>query len=106
LQGGGRYLDDLVFPKMLSVSFARSPHAHARIDRIETAGARAVPGVAGVVTAAELRAVAKPLAPRLDGGGFTQTAWPALADGTAQFCGEAVAAVVASASWPTGTATR
>jgi len=96
LQGGGRYLDDLVFPKMLSVSFARSPHAHARIDRIETAGARAVPGVAGVVTAAELRAVAKPLAPRLGGGGFTQTAWPALADGTAQFCGEAVAAVVAS----------
>ncbi|PYM77636.1 MAG: hypothetical protein DME03_03825, partial [Candidatus Rokuibacteriota bacterium] len=83
---------------MLSVSFARSPHAHARIDRIETAAARAVPGVALVVTAAELRAVAKPLAPRLDGAGFTATAWPALADGTARFCGEAVAAVVASSA--------
>ena len=62
MRGGGRYLDDLALPKMLSVSFARSPHAHARIDRIETAAARAVPGVALVVTAAELRAVAKPLA--------------------------------------------
>ncbi|PYN77154.1 MAG: hypothetical protein DMD96_24405 [Candidatus Rokuibacteriota bacterium] len=98
MRGGGRYLDDLALPKMLSVSFARSPHAHARIDRIETAAARAVPGVALVVTAAELRAVAKPLAPRLDGAGFTATAWPALADGTARFCGEAVAAVVASSA--------
>ena len=52
---------------MLSVSFARSPHAHARIDRIETAEARSMPGVALVVTAAELRVLAKPLAPRLEG---------------------------------------
>jgi aerobic carbon-monoxide dehydrogenase large subunit len=83
---------------MLSVSFARSPHAHARIDRIETAEARSMPGVALVVTAAELRAVAKPLAPRLEGAGFTLTPWPALADGTASFCGEAVAAIVAASA--------
>jgi len=83
---------------MLSVSFARSPHAHARIDRIETAEARSMPGVALVVTAAELRAVAKPLAPRLEGAGFTPTPWPALVDGSASFCGEAVAAVVAASA--------
>ncbi len=41
----------------------------------------------------------KPLAPRLEGEGFTPTAWPALADGVARFCGEAVAAVVAASPY-------
>ena len=31
LRGRGRYLDDLALPRMLSVAFARSPHAHARV---------------------------------------------------------------------------
>ena len=98
LTGRARYLDDLVLPRMLSACFARSPHAHARIGRIDAAAATALPGVLAVVTADELRAVTKPLAPRLEGGGFTATAWPALADGVARFCGEAVAAVVASSA--------
>src|SRR2546428_9995427 len=84
---------------MLSACFARSPHAHARISRIDAAAATALPGVLAVVTADELRAVTKPLAPRLEGGGFTATAWPALANGVARFCGEAVAAVVASSAY-------
>src|SRR2546422_282110 len=99
LTGRARYLDDLVLPRMLSACFARSPHAHARISRIDAAAAAALPGVLAVVTADELRAVTKPLAPRLEGGGFTATAWPALADGVARFCGEAVAAVVASSPY-------
>jgi len=99
LTGRARYLDDLVLPRMLSACFARSPHAHARISRIDAAAATALPGVLAVVTADELRAVTKPLAPRLEGGGFTATAWPALADGVARFCGEAVAAVVASSPY-------
>jgi aerobic carbon-monoxide dehydrogenase large subunit len=95
LTGRGRYLDDLGLPRMLFASFVRSPHAHARIVRIDAAAARAWPGVAAVVTADDLRAVTRPLSPRLDGPGYTPTAWPALADGVASFCGEAVAAVVA-----------
>ena len=98
LTGRARYLDDLVLPRMLFACFARSPHAHARIGRIDAAAATALPGVLAVVTADELRDVTKPLAPRLEGGGFTATAWPALADGVARFCGEAVAAVVASSA--------
>jgi carbon-monoxide dehydrogenase large subunit len=43
--------------------------------------------------------VTKPLAPRLDGPGFTPTAWPALADGVARFCGEAVGIVVAESPY-------
>jgi len=99
LTGRARYLDDLVLPRMLAACFARSPHAHARIGRIDAAAATTLPGVLAVVTADELRAVTKPLTPRLEGGGFTATAWPALADGVARFCGEAVAAVVASSAY-------
>jgi carbon-monoxide dehydrogenase large subunit len=94
LTGRGRYLDDLALPRMLHASFVRSPHAHARIVRIDTAAARALAGVVAVVTADDLRGL-KPLAPRLDGPGYTQTAWPALADGVVRFGGEAVAVVVA-----------
>jgi carbon-monoxide dehydrogenase large subunit len=99
LTGRGRYLDDLGLPRMLFASFVRSPYAHARIARIDTAAARALPGVVAVVTADDLRAVTKPLAPRLDGPGFTPTAWPALADGVARFCGEAVGIVVAESPY-------
>src|SRR5262249_24151041 len=78
LTGRGRYLDDLALPRMLFASFVRSPHAHARIVRIDAAAARALPGVVSVVTADDLRTVTKPLSPRLDGPGYTPTAWPAL----------------------------
>jgi len=99
LTGRGRYLDDLGLPRMLFASFVRSPYAHARIARIDTAAARVLPGVVAVVTADDLRAVTKPLAPRLDGPGFTPTAWPALADSVARFCGEAVGIVVAESPY-------
>ena len=99
LSGRGRYLDDLALPRMLFASFVRSPHAHARIVRIDAGAARALPGVVAVLTADDLRSAAKPLAPRLDGTGFTPTAWPALADGVARYCGEAVAAVVAASPY-------
>jgi carbon-monoxide dehydrogenase large subunit len=99
LSGRGRYLDDLALPRMLVASFVRSPHAHARIVRIDASAARALPGVVAVFTADDLRSAAKPLAPRLDGTGFTPTAWPALADGAARYCGEAVAVVVAASPY-------
>jgi len=96
LAGRGRYLDDLGLPRMLVASFVRSPHAHARIVRIDASAARALPGVVAVVTGDDLRGVTKPLSPRLDGPGYTPTVWPALADGVVRFCGEAVAVVVAA----------
>jgi aerobic carbon-monoxide dehydrogenase large subunit len=99
LTGRGRYLDDLGLPRMLFASFVRSPHAHARIVRIDTQAASALPGVVAVVTANELRGVTKPLAPRLEGPGFTPTAWPALAGDVVRYCGEAVAVVVAESPY-------
>jgi carbon-monoxide dehydrogenase large subunit len=98
LRGRGRYLADITLPRMLSVAFVRSPHAHARIAAIEVAGARALPGVAAVVTAADLGGVA-PLSPRLIGGGFVPTRCPALAEATVSFVGQAVAAVAADTAY-------
>ena len=52
--GRGRYTDDIVLPRMLHAAFVRSPHAHARILGIDTAQAKRQPGVALVMTGAEL----------------------------------------------------
>lgn len=95
LQGRGRFVEDLVLPRMLRLAFVRSPYAHAEVARVETDGALALPGVVAVLTAADLRDEVRPLRPRLSGGGFTPTAWPALAGERVQFAGQAVAAVVA-----------
>ena len=45
LAGRGRYLDDLGLPRMLTASFVRSPHAHARIVRVDVSAARGVAGL-------------------------------------------------------------
>jgi aerobic carbon-monoxide dehydrogenase large subunit len=55
VQGKGNYVDDLKLPGMLYGDFNRSPHAHARIKRIDTSKAKAVPGVLAVLTAADLK---------------------------------------------------
>ena len=47
------YVDDLTFPGMLHAAVLRSPHAHARIVRIDTTAARALPGVHAVLTGTE-----------------------------------------------------
>ena len=56
LTGAGRYVEDVSPPGQLHAVFLRSPHAHAAIDGIDTAAARAMPGVRGIVTAADLDA--------------------------------------------------
>ena len=48
------YVDDLVLPGMLHGAFALSPHPRARVLRIDTARARALPGVRAVATAADV----------------------------------------------------
>jgi len=54
LTGRAMFVDDVRRPGMLHAAFYRSPHAHARIRRIDAAPARALPGVAAVFTAADL----------------------------------------------------
>ena len=52
--GAARYTDDLFLPGMLHGVIVRSTCAHARIRVTDTARARAVPGVAVVLVAADL----------------------------------------------------
>jgi carbon-monoxide dehydrogenase large subunit len=56
VKGLATYTDDLRLPGLLHVCFLRSPHAHARVERIDTSAARALPGVVAVLTGADVNA--------------------------------------------------
>src|SRR5712692_8989979 len=56
LVGAGCYSDDVNVPGQAYAAFVRSPHAHARIGRIEIAAALATPGVIAVLTGADAAA--------------------------------------------------
>lgn len=60
LAGRGRYVTDLVLPRMLHAAFLRSPHAHARIVAIDATEALAMPGVRLVATGADLARICTP----------------------------------------------
>jgi carbon-monoxide dehydrogenase large subunit len=96
LRGQGRYLDDVRSDRALHVAFVRSPHAHARLGRVDAAAARALPGVVAVVTADDLGAI-EPLRSDATAADVCRTTdWPVLATGRVRYVGEAVAAVVAA----------
>ncbi|HUK58796.1 MAG TPA: xanthine dehydrogenase family protein molybdopterin-binding subunit [Stellaceae bacterium] len=56
LAGAGRFSDDFTAPGVTHAVMVRSPHPHAKIAAIETARARAMPGVLAVLTGAECAA--------------------------------------------------
>src|SRR5512147_453098 len=55
IRGQGRYVDDIQLPGMLYLDIVRSPFAHARIVKIDTAKALAIPGVLAVITGETLK---------------------------------------------------
>ena len=67
IQGKGNYVDDLKLPGMLFGDFTRSPYGHARIKRIDTSKAKALPGVVAVLTAADLKPLGLHYMPTLAG---------------------------------------
>lgn len=54
LRGRGNYIEDIKFPGMLWLDIVRSPFAHAKIKSINKEKALATPGVAAVITGADL----------------------------------------------------
>ena len=52
--GETKYADDMVLPRMAHGKLLRSPHPHALIKRIDTARAKALPGVYAVITGHDL----------------------------------------------------
>src|SRR5688572_12849523 len=56
LKGEGRYVDDLVLPAMAHGVTVLSPHAHAKIKKVDVSKAKAAPGVLAVLTGADVAA--------------------------------------------------
>ncbi len=96
LQGRGAFTDDLRFPRLAHVVFFRSPHAHAKIKRLDLVKAGKAPGVIGVFDG---RAVAEYCSPWIAVlghlKGIKSPPQYAIAIDRACWQGEAVAAVVA-----------
>ena len=67
--GRGSYIGDLTAPGLLHAAFVRSPHAHARIERIASDAARRAPGIVAVLIGEDLARLTAPLrlAPPIDG---------------------------------------
>src|SRR5262244_881923 len=57
ITGRGRYVDDVKLPGMTYAAFVRSPHAHARIRKIDTAAALRHPGVVAIFTGKDMAGV-------------------------------------------------
>ncbi|HEX2440093.1 MAG TPA: xanthine dehydrogenase family protein molybdopterin-binding subunit, partial [Methylomirabilota bacterium] len=65
LTGRGTFVDDLEMPGVVHAAMVRSPHAHARVRRIDAQWARTLPGVLAVVTASEVDDIQKPWPARM-----------------------------------------
>jgi CO/xanthine dehydrogenase Mo-binding subunit len=84
--GAARFMSDLVFPGLLRGLVVRSPHPHALIRAIDTAGAASVPGVT-VLTHRDV--------PGLNGYGIAVPDQPVLCWDKVRFVGDPVALVLA-----------
>jgi carbon-monoxide dehydrogenase large subunit len=54
LTGSGQYTDDVVLPRQTYGYFLRSPHAHARIQSVDTREALKMPGVVAIFTGRDI----------------------------------------------------
>lgn len=86
--GRALFSADLNLPGMLCGKVLRSPHAHAKIVRLDTARARALEGVMAVVTAEDVPGLA-------DSGELLRPMLPTMARGKVVFAGQPIAAVAA-----------
>src|SRR2546425_2568651 len=104
VQGLGRYADDVTLPRQAWGVVVRSPHAHARIRRIDVTRARAAAGVLAVLTGDDLAADGLGNLPtdknrkRRDGTPAFPTPRPALAQGRVRHVGDPVAFIVAESA--------
>ena len=101
LTGRGQYVSDRAVPGALHCRFVRSDRAHADLLEIETGAARAVPGVAAVLTGADMAEDGVGSMPCLwkiptkDGTPMAEPPRWALARGRVRHVGEPIAAVLA-----------
>jgi aerobic carbon-monoxide dehydrogenase large subunit len=100
ITGRGSFVDDIKLPDLLHAAVLRSPYAHARITSIDVSAARALPGVAAVLTGADIAGVLPDIPTRAMTGEravdeLHPPEHPLLAKDKACYVGQAVAVVVA-----------
>jgi aerobic carbon-monoxide dehydrogenase large subunit len=101
LRGEGHYSDDFSRPRQAHAVIVRSQYAHGILRGIDTAAARAMPGVLAVYTAADLAAggigslPARQVMNNRDGTPMLQPVRRVLATDKVRHVGEAVACVIA-----------
>lgn len=101
ITGKGRYVDDIKLMGMTHAYFIRSPHAHAKVKKIDSSAALEMPGVVAVLTGQQLvddkvgNLICGWAITSKDGSPMKMGAWPAMAPETVRFVGQAVAVVIA-----------
>ncbi|MEQ9639840.1 MAG: molybdopterin-dependent oxidoreductase [Alphaproteobacteria bacterium] len=96
LTGRGRFMDDTALPAgALHLAILRSPHGHGEIESLDVAAARALPGVAAVLTGADARELCGTL---LSGVRLRAQFWPIATD-RVRYMGEPVALAVAESRY-------
>src|SRR5436309_10617014 len=101
ITGKGRYVDDVKVVGLTHAHFIRSPHAHAKVKRIDSSAAMKMPGVVGVLTGQQIvddkvgNLICGWAITSKDGTAMKMGAWPAMAPETVRFAGQAVAVVIA-----------
>jgi aerobic carbon-monoxide dehydrogenase large subunit len=99
LTGRGTFVDDLEMPGVVHAAMLRSSHAHARVRRIDTTAALALPGVLAVVTADDVADIQKPWPARMPspvpGTSLRHGIRHTLPRDKVRYAGEVIAAVVA-----------
>jgi aerobic carbon-monoxide dehydrogenase large subunit len=102
LLGKGNYTDDITLPNQSYAVFVRSMYAHAKLGKIDTAAAKAAPGVLAVFTGDDIAADGLGglpcgwLVKSKDGSPMVEPPHPALAQGKVRHVGDPVAMVVAT----------
>ncbi|MBU2867441.1 molybdopterin-dependent oxidoreductase [Pacificibacter marinus] len=95
LRGNANYVDNFTMPGMLHMTIVPSTQAHARILNIDVTQAKSMPGVAAVLTGADIAKVCGPMSPTMDAFGFKLPRRMPIADEKTIFFGEPVALVLA-----------
>ncbi|QPC41456.1 xanthine dehydrogenase family protein molybdopterin-binding subunit [Kaustia mangrovi] len=101
ITGKGRYTDDINLPRQTYAAFVRSPHAHAKINGIDTSQAEGAPGVVAVLTGEDVAAdgigglICGWMIHSKDGSPMKAGPHPILAQGKVRYVGDHVAVVIA-----------
>jgi aerobic carbon-monoxide dehydrogenase large subunit len=101
LTGGGNYTDDVQMVGQTYAYFLRSPHAHAKVVKIDKAAALKAPGVIAIFTGEDLAADKVGGLPcgwlitDINGQPMKEPPHPCLAQGKVQHVGDQVAVIIA-----------